>query len=224
VNVLAFDTSTTACSVALAKGDQLYSQHKIAPMKQAGLILPMIQELLDSAGMRLNDLDALAFGCGPGSFTGIRIASSVAQGIGFAYSLPIIHISTLAAIAEAAYLERQWTTLLVAVDARMEQVYWAVYEANQQGIVALIGEEKVYTPGETILFDKQASDVPNWFGVGDGWGPYKEQLIEALGFQPQQVLSTQTATAEAVLMLAKIRLNQGERGVFASDVAPIYLR
>ena len=223
-NILAFDTSTTACSVALLQGDITLSEHKVAPMKQAGLILPMIQHLLDQAGVTLQALDAVAYGCGPGSFTGIRIASSVAQGIGFAYSLPIIQISSLAAIAQAAYIAQRCTKLLVSVDARMEQVYWGVYEVNQAGLVELIGEEAVYAPQQVSLFTQPDAQKQRWNGVGDGWGQYGSQMVNALGFQPQHLYPMQVATAEAVLKLAKAQLEMGQIGLSASQVAPVYLR
>src|SRR5690349_9145853 len=132
--ILAFDTSTSACTVALQNGDFVSVRHQLAPKQQAQLILPMINELLSSTSLTANELDAIAYGCGPGSFTGIRIASSVAQGIGFAINKPIIPVSSLAALAQTAFLEQQWTRLLVAVDARMGKIYWANYVINPSGI------------------------------------------------------------------------------------------
>jgi tRNA threonylcarbamoyladenosine biosynthesis protein TsaB len=220
MNLLAFDTSTSACSVALIKGDTLLEEHSIAPMQQAALILPMIQALLSRANLSLSALDAIAFGCGPGSFTGIRIASSVAQGISFAYSLPIIQISSLAATAQAAYDAQKWRKLLVAVDARMDQVYWARYEVNQQGLVELREQEKVCSPHAILVLEKEM----DWYGVGDGWGPYGETLIKALAFQPREIARLQTATATGVVKLAKAKLEAGQTGVSASDVSPVYLR
>ena len=124
MKILAIETSSHACSVALLNEDKVKISHIISPMQQAKLILPMIDELLKSSALTLNDLDAIAYGCGPGGFTGVRIAASVAQGLGFAVKLPIIPISSLAVMAEAAFLERQWRKLLVAVDARADQIYW----------------------------------------------------------------------------------------------------
>jgi tRNA threonylcarbamoyladenosine biosynthesis protein TsaB len=225
LKILAFDTSSSACSVSLQNGHEIKSLHKIAPMQQARLILPAIQELLDSSSLTLNQLDAIAYGCGPGSFTGMRIASSVAQGIGLATKLPIIRISSLAAIAQAAFLERQWTKLLVALDARMEEVYWAVYKLGGHGRVELIGEEQVCDPKKVTMPESGESCEKglNWYGIGDGWEKYREVLITRLGFQPRIINALQLPTAEAILELAKTKLDQDD-WVAAYDAIPTYLR
>src|SRR5471032_2163673 len=105
MKILAIDTSANACSVALLINNETLSSHKVIPMQQAQLILPMIEELLLTANITLNQLDALAFGCGPGSFTGVRIAASVAQGLAVAHDLPVISVSSLQALAQAAFLQ-----------------------------------------------------------------------------------------------------------------------
>lgn len=219
MNILAFDTSSTACTVALLHGKEIQAAHQIAPMQQAQLLLPMIQQLLDTASLTLAQLDAIAFGCGPGSFTGIRIASSVAQGLAFAASLPVIPVSSLAVMAQAAREERQWDKLLVAVDARMEQVYWAVYEANKAGHVALIGQESVGKPQDIPI----PPDSLHWHGIGDGWEKYAEKLIEHLGFQPETLNPSQLPSAKALLTLAKMKFEQGDYTT-AFYAFPAYLR
>lgn len=218
MKILAFDTSTTACSVALSVGDKIKVLHNIAPMQQASLILPMIHELLTSFSLTVNDLDAIAYGCGPGSFTGIRIASCVAQGIAFAKELPIIRISSLAAIAHAAFLEQQWNKLLVAVDARTEQVYWGIYEYNHHGNMSLIDKEQVCVPKEVTI-----PSGFEWCGVGDGWYKYQSSLITRLGFEPKQVNASQLPTAQALLELAKIKYRESD-WVSITDALPHYLR
>ena len=121
MKILAFDTSSNACSVALLNGSAVHSSNKTLPMQQAKLILPMIHTLLDECSVGLEELDAIAFGCGPGSsFTGIRIATSVAQGLGFATQKRLISVSSLAALAQTAYLAHGKERVFVAVDARME--------------------------------------------------------------------------------------------------------
>jgi tRNA threonylcarbamoyladenosine biosynthesis protein TsaB len=218
VRLLAFDTSSPACSVALldtAKpaGEQILSLHKIMPMQQGKLILPMINTILSSSFLTLHDLDAIAYGRGPGSFTGIRIASSVAQGLGFATKFRLIPISSLAAIAQTAYLEQQWAYLLVALDARMGGVYWAQYKVNQLGLVELIGREEVSAP-ETVGMPENTN---NWYGVGDGWEKYN------LGIQPKATNSKLLPTAQAILSLARVKFEQGE-WVKANEAVPVYLR
>ncbi len=218
MKILAFDTSSRACSVALQYNDEIKLLHDVVPMQQAKLILPMIQQLLDAFSLTLNQLDAIAYGCGPGSFTGMRIGNSVAQGIGLAANLPILRISSLAAIAQAAFMERQWKTLLVALDARMEQVYWARYEVNAAGLAELADKEVLCVP--------EAVPVPpshTWYGVGDGWEKYEDKITTRLGFPLQAIHSAQLPTANALLALAKVKWEQGS-WVRAAEAVPTYLR
>ena len=143
MKMLAFDTSAGACSVALLNNESVEISHIVAPMQQAKLLLPHIQNLLNQAGLALKDLDAIAYGQGPGSFTGIRIAASVAQGLGYASGLPIVPVSSLAILAQTAFLEEKWDKCLVAVDARTEQVYWAHYVANNSGLMELKAKYRI---------------------------------------------------------------------------------
>jgi tRNA threonylcarbamoyladenosine biosynthesis protein TsaB len=216
MNILALDTTSTACSVALQLNGKISSLHRVAPMQQTNLLLPMIDELLTSSGVQLNELDAIAFGAGPGSFTGMRIASSVTQGLAFAANLPVIRISSLAAIALAAHQTMQKQSYLVALDARMGQIYWAHYVAIQPNSVELNGQEALCKPTEVTLKDATTNDC---YGVGDGWGIYEEALTQALGFKPGLIDTTQLPTAEAVLKLA---LNEKSR-LSAIEALPSYL-
>jgi tRNA threonylcarbamoyladenosine biosynthesis protein TsaB len=194
-------------------------------MQQASLILPMLQQILADASLSLNQLDMIAYGCGPGSFTGIRIACAVAQGLGFAYSLPIMPISSLAALAQAAWMEHQWPQLLVAVDARMGEVYWSVY-TKQLGTdyVDLIGQEHLYKPESVIIPSNIELNSANWYGLGDAWLPYKSQMLAVLGIEPCAFSTEQQPTADAILRLAKRKLEQGGSGIQATEAIPIYLR
>lgn len=218
MKILAFDTSSSACSVALLNGDKTKILHKISPMQQAKLILSMIDEALASTSLTLDQLDAIAYGCGPGSFTGVRIAASVAQGLSFGRSLPILSISSLAAMAQAAFLERQWTRLLVAVDARTEQLYWSKYVVNAAGIAILEGEEQACLPEQI----KAPEDEINWYGIGDGWAKYEEKLVMSLKFKPE-TLYCQLPTAAALLPLAKAKFDQKD-WILPSNAIPVYLR
>jgi tRNA threonylcarbamoyladenosine biosynthesis protein TsaB len=222
VRILAFDTSSTACSVALLNsnkqgGDRVISLQKIWPRQQAQLILPMILDLLNASSLILSQLDAIAFGCGPGSFTGVRIASNVAQGIGFAITLPIIRVSSLAAIAQAAYLERGWAKLLVCLDAHMGQVYWAMYQVNSRGHAELIGQERI-----VCLKDIPVLQEDGWYGVGEGWGVYLDVLTKQLERQPQQICPEQLPSAHAVAQLAKAKFENRD-WVMAEEAIPAYL-
>src|SRR5437868_4084123 len=199
-NILAFDTSATVCSVAIQHNEQIHFSHKIAPMQQAKLILPMIQDLLAESSLSFADLDAIAYGSGPGSFTGIRIANSVAQGIAFAAQKPVIQVSSLAILAEAAFLQQSCQNMLVAVDARMNQIYWAHYQVGQKGYVELVGEEQLCIPADIHLPDNN-----NGCGVGDGWEKYTDTLVTRLGFKPESIYATELPTALALLPLAQAK-------------------
>jgi tRNA threonylcarbamoyladenosine biosynthesis protein TsaB len=216
VKILAFDTSSSVISIALQCDEEQVFFHQVAPLQHTQLILPNIKSLLDSCDLSLNQLDAIAYACGPGSFTGIRIASSIAQGFGLATSLPIIPISSLAVLAQTAYLEQQWTNLLIALDARMDQIYWAVYQTNANGIVELLGEEQVLFPDQTSINNNQL----DWFGVGDGWDKYQTALSK---HNVQKMANAQQPHARALLSLAKIKLKNGD-WVASRDAVPIYLR
>lgn len=214
MKILAIDTSSNACSVALLIDDQVKALHEVAPMQQTQKILPMIDALLRDSYMSLNQLDALAFGCGPGSFTGVRIATSVMQGIGFAMNLPLIPISSLAALAQAAYEELGWKRLLVGVDARIQEVYWGAYQVNDQGLVELVGKELVCPPEEVIL-----PANGDWCGVGSAWDVYRTQIP----CNPLQIDASRLPMATAILTLAKPKFINNDR-VSAEQALPTYLR
>ncbi len=213
MKILGFDTSSTACSVALLIDDKVSALHRIMPMQQAQSLLPMIEELLLSNKITLDQLDAIAFGCGPGSFTGVRIAASVAQGLAYALELPVIPVSSLAALAQAAYENLQWEKLLVAIDARMQEAYWGAYYIHQQGLAVLINQEVVSTPKEIFSLED------DFYGVGNAWDIYKNKII----YLPRAVDVTQLPTAKAILTLAQVKYKNSE-WVHARDALPVYLR
>lgn len=218
MKILAIDTSSIACSVALLLDDHIDFTHTIAPMQQAQQILTILDDLLAKNKINFNQLDALAFGCGPGSFTGLRIAASVIQGLAFASQLPVIKISSLAALAQATYDDLGWKNLLVAVDARVQEIYWAKYAANSQGLVELIEDEIVCHP-ENITVPAEN----NWFGVGNGWEIYHDLLIKRLRVEPQAIDASRLPMANAMLKLAKLKFEKGE-WVHAEEALPVYLR
>ncbi len=221
MKILALDTSSTACSVALYVNGTITSLHRVAPMQQTNLLLPMIEEILAGARVTLAELDAIAYGTGPGSFTGMRIASSTTQGLAFAANLPVIPVSSLAAIAQAAQMSDGALNqaYLVAVDARMGQIYWGYYTTDNTGHVTLAGEETVCFPADATLAEPKA---PNYAGVGDGWQPYGEILCQALGFKPNTINPAQLPTAEAILKLSLNYFKQNKQ-ISATEALPSYL-
>jgi tRNA threonylcarbamoyladenosine biosynthesis protein TsaB len=214
MNILALETATEACSAALSLDGEVLERYQIAPRQHAQLILGMMDELLAEAGITLAQLDALAFGRGPGSFIGVRIAAGVAQGIAFAQDLPVVPVSTLAALAQGVDQPR----VLAAIDARMHEVYWAAYERDEAGIMQLLGEEAL-TPADQVVLP---SEPDAWFGAGTGWHDEGPQLARHL---PQVSAYTADAFPHAgsVAHLGEAGFRQG-RAVAAEQAQPVYLR
>ena len=219
MKILAIDTATEACSAALYFDGEINQQYRVAPREHSHIILPMIDRLLAEAGIRVSDLDALAFGRGPGSFMGVRIAAGVTQGIAFAWDLPVVPISTLAAIAQTAHAETGATSVLSAIDARMNEVYWGAYRLSELGCMHLVEEERVIAPDQVA---KPGED--GWMGAGSGWSAYGEILTAAVG---PGIISGQMnecfPSAESIVKLALAEYQAG-RHVPAAQAVPVYLR
>lgn len=142
IRLLAIDASTDACSVALYDNGNIIAENELAPKAHTRVLLPMIDRLLAKASLTLADLDAFAFGRGPGSFTGIRIACSMVQAFGYAFQKPIIPISTLQALAAGSYRTTHHKAIMAMIDARMGAVYWGLFQADNAGIMQPCSEEK----------------------------------------------------------------------------------
>jgi len=216
--VLAIETATEACSAALWEGDVVCVRYQVAPRQHAELILPMVEELLAEAQWRRSALDAVAFGRGPGSFTGVRLAASVTQGIAFGLDVPVAPVSTLQAMARRAWREHAATRVLTAIDARMQEVYWGLFRVDETGGVAAQGEEQVAAPAEVAL-----PESGTWMGVGTGWGSYNELLSGHAGALLGSVDDTLLPTAEDIAALGGEQLRRGE-GVSPEQAIPVYLR
>lgn len=212
--LLALDTATEACSVALLHDGRVLSHYEVIPRLHAQRLLPMIQTLLSEAGIALSAVDALAFGRGPGAFTGVRIAVGVVQGLAFALERPVLPVSTLATIAQRAHREHGAEQVAVAIDARMDEVYWGCYRVSH-GEMQLAGSEAVLPPEQVGLPRAIHGD---WFGAGTGWG-YGSRLA----VQPASIDSTMLPHAEDLLCLAGFAWQRGE-AVDADQAQPIYLR
>jgi len=214
MNLLALDTSTEACSCALSIAGELRERSLIAPRRHAELILPMADELLAEAGIRPQQLDGLAFGCGPGSFTGLRIACGVAQGIAFAADIPVAPISSLATLAQAAPAQQ----VLAAIDARMHEVYWGQYIRDADGLMCLMGEESVCAPQQV-----NPPATGHWYGVGSGWLSYTSVLQTVLGDKLSHYAGERYPQAQAMIPLALAAFANGHV-VTAEHAVPVYLR
>lgn len=218
LKILAVDTATEACSAALLVGDKLFSRWEEAPRDHTRKILPMVQAVLEDAGISLSDLDAIAFGRGPGSFTGVRIGISVAQGLAFGAGVPLIGISTLAAMAQGAYRRDGAEQVLTAIDARMNEVYFGRYELID-GRMQLVGDEVVSEPAALVdVRGKLAGPVTC---VGTGFETYGETLS---GLADELAESqVRFPAAEDMLPLARAAWLAGE-AVPVELATPVYLR
>jgi len=218
LKILAVDTATEACSAALLVGDKLFSRWEEAPRDHTRKILPMVQAVLEDAGISLSDLDAIAFGRGPGSFTGVRIGISVAQGLAFGAGVPLIGISTLAAMAQGAYRLDGAEQVLTAIDARMNEVYFGRYELIDDRM-QLVGDEVVSEPAALVdVRGKLAGPVTC---VGTGFETYGETLS---GLADELAVSqVRFPAAEDMLPLARAAWLAGE-AVPVEQATPVYLR
>jgi tRNA threonylcarbamoyladenosine biosynthesis protein TsaB len=216
--LLAIDTSGDACSAAVCVDGRVLQVLERAPRRHGELILGMMQQVLDEAGLALSDLQAIAFGCGPGSFTGLRIAAAVAQGAGFGAGLPLVPVSTLAAIAQGQHRRGGQRRLMVALDARMDEVYWGCFEIDASGLAVSRCAEAV-CPATRV-------EVPaggDWMGVGPGWSAYADALSLRTGIDPATVTSDVLCEARDVAALALGAFAAG-RQVPPERAAPVYLR
>ena len=216
--ILAIETATTACSAALLVDGDIEDRHALAPRQHAALILPMIESLLVGADLQPGQLDAIAFGRGPGSFTGVRIAASVVQGIALGADLPVVAVSTLAVLAQGALRETGEAGVLAALDARMDEVYWAVYRADANRLPDRVGEETVCKPVSAGM-----PAAGSWVGAGSGWERYADVLAARAGERVVRLLPDLEPHARDVARLAADKFSRNE--VLAPEAAvPVYLR
>jgi len=217
MKLLAIDTATESCSASLMLGDEMFHVTENAPRRHNEIILSMCEEVLAQGQTVLSQLDAIAFDRGPGAFTGVRLAASVAQGIAFGQDLPVIPVSSLAALAQAVYEKEKKTHVLSCIDARMQEVYYALYELGDLGIMELVGMERVISPEKV-----ESSFSGEYFGVGSGWQTYSEKLHASLGAQVPYEENV-FPQAEQIASLAKVYYAQG-KSVPAIEALPVYLR
>lgn len=219
VKILALDTATENCSVALLTDDGIYFRSEVAPRDHTKKILPMVDDVLKEAGLSLNDLDALAFGRGPGSFTGVRIGIGIAQGLAFGADLPMIGISTLEAMAQGVYRKHGESAVATAIDARMSEIYWGRFLRQEDGSWLVQDAECVISPA--LVVEKSIDDENTWFTAGTGWEAYSD-LLTQLPFR-REISSIVYPDAQDIVSLAKIELLKGNT-VSVEEASPVYLR
>ena len=213
MKLLAIETSTEACSVALYDDGALALRHELAPRRHTQLVLPWAEQLLASAGLRKSQLDAIAVGRGPGAFTGVRLGIALAQGLALALDRPVLPVSTLAVLA----MQGQGGAILAAIDARMGEVYLGRFVRDADGLVAAAGEEMLCPPGQAPLPPAPVH------GVGTGFAAEGGALVARLG---ETLSGCDAAALPRADDLARLAARAYERGeAIAPDaIEPAYLR
>ena len=215
-NIIAIETATEACSAALSVDGRIIERSEIAPRRHAELILPMIESLLAEAGLARAQLDGIAVGRGPGAFTGVRLAIAVAQGLALALDIPVVPVSSLAALAQDA--PDAGVAILAVIDARMGEVYAGAFRRGANGLVEAVNEETVGQANALTL-----PQSPQWNVVGSGWDAYREALAARLPASPAFADGARYPQARAVAQLAAPQFAAG-LGVPAEQALPVYLR
>ena len=216
MKILAVDSATEACSAALLVGDALSERFEVIGRGHAARLLPMADELLREAGIAARDLDGIAFGRGPGGFTGLRIAAGVAQGLAAGACRPIVPVSNLAAVASGAGRVSGAECVLACMDARMGQVYWAAFE-NATGNPRAVTDERLTAPGEV-----QLPAGASWYGAGHGFSAHPE-LATRLGASLTAIDADLLPRAADIARIAAGELAAG-RGLAPAQGLPVYLR
>ena len=213
MKLLALDTATEACSVALNIDGEVTEHFDVIPRRHSRELLPMVDGILAKAGLTISDMDALAFGRGPGAFTGLRVATAMAQGLAFAVDLPVISVSTLAALAQQGLREHGARQVLSAIDARMGEVYWGAF-VEDNGLMKPVQEETVIAPENVEV----VSNERDWFGMGTGWA-FREQIAAT-------VTDCVNETYPHALDIALLAVADFESGnlLLAEQAMPVYLR
>jgi tRNA threonylcarbamoyladenosine biosynthesis protein TsaB len=211
MKLLAIDTATEQCSVALVVDGQIIERSAQTPRGHADLVLPMVEAVLQESGLSLQQLDGLAYGRGPGAFTGVRIAVGVAQGLAYGARLLTVGISDLAAVAQQ--VARAGDRILVCMDARMGEVYWGSFETGVDGLVVAAGSERVDRPEAVVAGNATVF-------AGTGFGAYSQLANNRAG---AAIHDSALPHARDIARLAAVELRAG-RGLPPEQAQPVYLR
>lgn len=216
MNILAIETATEACSVALLHGDRMSDRTEIAPRRHAELVLPMAESLLEEVGITRKEISAIAVGQGPGAFTGVRLAISVAQGLALGLGVPVIPVSTLAALAMQA--PKNGAPILAAIDARREEIYAGAFRFDAAGLVQPIIDERVLAASDLVL-----PEAEGWNVIGTGWKAYRDALGGRLPAALRWSDGERYPQACDVARLAAPLFAAG-KGMSPEHALPVYLR
>jgi tRNA threonylcarbamoyladenosine biosynthesis protein TsaB len=220
MNLLAIDTSSDACSVALQLSDDVFGQHVIKAREHTKILIPMIRSLLGDADIGLEELDAIVLGNGPGSFIGMRIAASVAQGLAFASGLGIVPVSSMAAVAAEVIDTHLASGVVVAQDARMNEAYLGIYRVDDEGLPVAVAEEAVQTIEKIEGLDEHP--LSDFFAAGLAWHRYPE-FLELNRAQIAQAVDVHYPNARYLLGLGA-RGCHSDEAINPENVVPAYIR
>ncbi len=215
---LAIDTSTEACSVGLQNESEVTCRYTEEPRKHSEMVLPAIDELLSASGIQKQQLDYICFSRGPGSFTGLRIAASIVQGLSFALDKPVIAVSSLQVLAQRCHREYGVSAVHAAIDARMGEVYWGSYCLDGQGIMQLAGREMVIDPARVADTIGEEGALQAKVGAGTGW-QYHNEINVAV----EKSYAELFPHARDLLECARYWRAQGEC-LKPEEAIPVYLR
>lgn len=215
MKILAIDTATEACSAALLVDGSCQEIFEIIPRQHTERVLPMVDQLLRNADQTLSRLDAIAFNSGPGSFTGVRVGASVAQGLAFSHDLAVIPVSSLAALAQLAYREEHQNNVLSTIDARMNELYWGCYQLDN-GVMKLVGEETV---SSVLNVEVEGS----WHCLGSGFDTFEAELKHSDSVNITSFTKGCFPHAQDVAFLAEDMFVKGKI-VSAENAVPSYIR
>lgn len=219
MKLLALDAATEACSVALQVDQTVISRFEVCPQQHSKKLLPFVDEVLKEAGIALHQLDGIVYGQGPGSFTGVRIGVSIAQGLAFGADLPVVGVSSLATMAQQAIAQHQATSVLAAIDARMSEVYFCQF-VNENGLAKATMQEIVSKP--EVLTEMVTLDTDNkeTMSVGTGFVTYADALSQQFTYQSTSI---ELPAAEFMLPLGRFAFEQGLAHE-AENAQPNYVR
>ena len=215
MKILAIDTATEACSVALLIDGACQEIFEIIPRQHTERVLPMVDDLLKGADLTLSQIDSIAFNCGPGSFTGVRVGTSVTQGLAFSNDLPVIPVSSLAALAQFAFRMENKEKVLSAIDARMNEVYWGCYQV-EDGLMSLVNKETV-SPITSVVNEGE------WHCLGSGWDTFETELKQSKLVNITSFTNECFPHAQDVAVLAADLYLKGKT-VSAENAIPSYIR
>jgi tRNA threonylcarbamoyladenosine biosynthesis protein TsaB len=218
MNLLAIDTATEACSLAVATDDRVVSRHVVAGRDQTAVLLPLFREVMAEAGLRVADLDAIACGVGPGSFAGVRIGVGFIKGLAFVRDVPIVPVTSLACLAHGAMRRTGAERALSCIDARMSEIYVGVYERGADGVLQVTGAPCVCKPDAFA-----ATIAAPWVATGTGWGAYRDTLRDRIAGAPSAEEPSALPEAIDAIALARAALAKGET-ITAEALEPVYLR